>query len=418
MARLVYVVQSEMYTGGVIESQVVAAMRARSEIPGHPESKIVFLEPHQTFRRSDRRIIMGHYRNMWPTGNFAVAPFVGRWPTSPSLALRSATLSFGRGRDLLLVHARGPEATLTGHHYRRHHPNSRLIFDSRGHSAFEALFRLQRANPSATDDERKFVFEKALALDQRAAAVADHVVGVAPGLCRYIVEDLGKDPSDVTEIPNGIERLSFSQEARLGWRRKWGIDDDAVVVMYSGRMGAERCPELMVAMFRSLQRRVPNARLVVLTYLNETAEFHALLRRYDVDPALVVLTSLSRDESVDALSAGDMGVLFLEDAPRFTIAAPIKFAEYLAAGLRVVLTPGDLATIVESRGLGWVIPHSSNPEVDASQVAGMARFFTESTAADRTEARDRALSYCADRYLWSNMQDKLLRAYGLDRRQL
>jgi glycosyltransferase involved in cell wall biosynthesis len=56
------------------------------------------------------------------------------------------------------------------------------------------------------------------------------------------------------------------------------------------------------------------------------------------------------------LAAGDLGLLLRDPHPVNRVASPVKFAEYLAAGLPVLVSPGvgDAAAIVERERVGFV----------------------------------------------------------------
>jgi glycosyltransferase involved in cell wall biosynthesis len=90
-----------------------------------------------------------------------------------------------------------------------------------------------------------------------------------------------------------------------------------------------------------------------------------------------------------ALHAGDRGLCLYGDGFSRRACAPTRFAEFLAAGMPVAVTPGvgDLAHIVEEAEIGWVI----RGEDDAAlQAAG--RRLAQLAAAPEVGARCRAMA--------------------------
>jgi glycosyltransferase involved in cell wall biosynthesis len=72
-------------------------------------------------------------------------------------------------------------------------------------------------------------------------------------------------------------------------------------------------------------------------------------------PAAIM--SLAPDEVPSNLFAGDIGLCLIASSFSKQASAPTRFAEYLAAGMPVVVTPavGDLEAIVEARRIGVVL---------------------------------------------------------------
>jgi glycosyltransferase involved in cell wall biosynthesis len=138
-----------------------------------------------------------------------------------------------------------------------------------------------------------------------------------------------------------------------GVRTALGFKPEDCVLVYAGGMNAWQQFDHVVAMMRELAVREGHFKLLVLT--SEKAAAGAML-----GPALPENTyrvlSLPQHEVTGYMRAGDAGVLFREDLPFNQVAFPIKFAEYLSAGLPVIVTPGAkaIARLVEEHGLGLV----------------------------------------------------------------
>jgi glycosyltransferase involved in cell wall biosynthesis len=209
-----------------------------------------------------------------------------------------------------------------------------------------------------------------------------------------------------------VADLSFDAEARSSVRQNWGVKD-APVFIYSGRLGPERAPGHLLRLFRSILDFNPDARLVVFSYLNELDNLGELLAKAHVPEASVRIESHSRDEVMRLLGAGDAGVLFLEDALRFNdLALPIKIAEYLSAGLPLVINRavGRVPELVRDRGVGWIVDQDVSEET--------LRSVAQQILCDLKEQRDLlrhiALDTCSEGFLWRNHVPAIRQAYGLE----
>lgn len=412
-ARLYSLVQTEMLTGGVIEAQVVAALRAQSRVAGQPATRLLFLEPFAVARSARAREVLAAFRRMWPAGRLSLLPFVSRLGDAAPGRFLAARLWRERfSRSPLIFHCRGPEATWTGHLARRllgPPGRSRVIFDLRGHGPYETLHRLGYPTEEELPAEARRIFDRALAIDRRAAGVADRIFTVSPGLRRYAIEDLGARPEAVTVVPSCVEAPTYDPEARRRLRMEWGVPAEAPVLVYSGRLGPERLPELMLGFFREVWRREPAARLLLLIYRDDLGDLPRRLSEIGLPAASVLVRTLSRDQATEALSAADAGLLFHEAAARYQeFQAPIKVAEYLAAGLALAVTPGvgRIPDLVAQEDIGWIVAQ------DGENLGEVAAAFL---ADDRMASRARALGVCTTRYLWRNHVPAIRRAYGLER---
>lgn len=71
---------------------------------------------------------------------------------------------------------------------------------------------------------------------------------------------------------------------------------------------------------------------------------------------------LSVSEVFDYLSVADYGILFREQTVTNKVASPEKFAEYLSAGLKVLISEklGDFSEFVEKNNCGIIIKNKEN----------------------------------------------------------
>ncbi len=413
LTRLYYIAQTEMLTGGVIEAQVIGALRGQAAVDGQPRTKLLFLEPARVALGVRVRRVLSAYRSMWPEGKISVVPFVGRLsPASPGLFL-AAYLAPERLRESPIVfHCRGAAATWSAHLARRFLGRGRVIFDLRGPAGPETIHRLGFPWPTDLTPHAEKAYRLVVESERRAVAVADRVFTISAGLKDYAIETLHAEADRVVVVPSCVASLGFDEETRQRVRRDWGIrSDETPVLVYSGRLGPERLPSHLFQVFAAVLRIRPEAKLVLFVYRNDVGDLASLLTRSGVPESAVVIGGYPRDEVLLRLCGGDVGMLFLEPALRYEHCLPIKFPEYLSAGLSVVMNSpvGQLPELVRARGLGWIIDPTSNDGALQAAVQGLIANLER----EREALRRRSLDACSDLFLWRNHIPAIREAYGL-----
>ena len=172
-------------------------------------------------------------------------------------------------------------------------------------------------------------------------------------------------------------RLAVSAALVAHWRERYGYQGDACVVVPC-TLSAREVPTATIPVrndgairlvyagssagwqsFQLLERAlVPllesDSRVRVLFLTRPDAHVRALVERFPgrVEQAWVEATE------VDALlAAQDLGILLREDSITNQVSSPTKFAEYLAAGLPVIISTGigDFSAAVRDHQLGHVL---------------------------------------------------------------
>ncbi|HEX6391056.1 MAG TPA: glycosyltransferase [Solirubrobacteraceae bacterium] len=236
----------------------------------------------------------------------------------------STALDVWRGRRELgrverpdVVHVRSDVPALIAHRLR-----APLLFDIRGFWADErveggiwraggALYRLARRC------EARFY--------ARAAAVVTLTEASVPQIHAWT-------DAPVEVIPTCVDHAAFAQTAPR---------PDGPRAVWSGSIGTwyrfDLAPQLAAAL---------DMPLTVLTRQTDEA------RRATDDVRTVAPQEMPR-----ALHAGDVGLCLVVSTPSKRASAPTRFAEFLAAGMPVAVTPGvgDLETLVTEHAVGVVV---------------------------------------------------------------
>lgn len=138
------------------------------------------------------------------------------------------------------------------------------------------------------------------------------------------------------------------------------LDVNAPIFVYSGSLDVWQQFPNTIRLFKCILNIVPEAKLLIITRQQQLA--NQLLIDSIPQNTFRVLTLLP-DQVASALELGDFGILLRDQDIVNAVSAPIKFAEYLSSGLKIIISSGigDASGQVDELDLGFVIPNL-NPD--------------------------------------------------------
>ena len=163
------------------------------------------------------------------------------------------------------------------------------------------------------------------------------------------------------------------------------------VVVYSGSLSAWNRPDLILAAYRAIRAAHADTKLLLLT--GSATEARAIFGR----EAGVIIRSVAHGGIQHYLTLADLGLLLRDRSPVNRVASPVKFAEYLACGVPVLVSPGvgDCSEIVRREEVGYVFG-------DALPLDRVAAEIRANRATLRARCREAAARHFdGDRYLAS-----------------
>lgn len=329
---------------GVYWSQVTDVVAHLGTLGGTRVRLVAFVSA-RGFRRT-RRAIKAHSPSAWV---LPMVPTMRRWRWNIPVLAAACRLLRPTG-----IIARGVMATWMALRMRDRGLVRRVCFDGRGAYAAEW-------------EEYRIIDDAALIAGFRpleAAAVdrSDLRIAVSHALVDHWRERYGYRGEEHVVIPCtlGKDHERIPPPDAPSWTIAAGIPADAVLLVYSGSVAGWQSFALLKELLAPALRTDPRAHVVFLS--RRTAEVDALA---DAFPGRIHCFWLSPHEVQQVLCAGDHGILVREDTVTNRVASPTKFAEYLAAGLRIIISPrlGDFSAQVEADDLGLVFGPGSGPPV-------------------------------------------------------
>lgn len=179
---------------------------------------------------------------------------------------------------------------------------------------------------------------------------ARRILVVSEDLGRVAVRDYGADPARIRAIPNGCDAAIFHPQPREAARAALGIDAEAELVVYVGRLVPEKGLRELLDAAAMLAPQRPRLRLALIGDGPMRAELES---RLAADPSLRIALpgALGPQEVARWMAAADLVTL-----PSYSEGHPNVLVEALACGRPVVATPvGGIPEVVDA-DCGVLVP--------------------------------------------------------------
>jgi len=243
---------------------------------------------------------------------------------------------------------------------------TRLLFDVRG--LFVDEYLLERA---LREGSPKLAFARWL--ERRIFFGSDAIVVVSERFRAHLLSrpDLrGRiRPERIHVIPNRVERTRFSssRDERLQLREKLGWQNRLVGIFVGSSASWHRVDQIIEAAAGVIERRDDVCLLVIIYPSADKARSMAISAGIPEDR--ICFRSATVDQVPGLLSAGDFSFMFVQKHISKDVCAPIKFSEYMAAGLPVVAggSLGDVGDWIAEEELG-VLVDPDNAEETIGQI--------------------------------------------------
>lgn len=185
-------------------------------------------------------------------------------------------------------------------------------------------------------------------LEKEVVINSDYRIAVSNKLIEYWQKEFGYHSNQHVVIPCTLNKLfeevSLTEETIIHARKSAGMDEHAVVFVYSGSVAGwqsfNRLHDYMLPILKSDLKY----RLMFLSDMDEN-----ILKLQQQFPHQVMCKKLKVNDVPKYLLAADYGLLLREETVTNQVASPVKFAEYIACGLKVIISDhlGDYSQFVD-----------------------------------------------------------------------
>lgn len=343
---------------GIYKSQVIGVCRYLNEIAeGEPVVCVSFIPVRNFF--AERGRIKTYEDSIIVLPVFYKSHLL--YPLVPILAI----ICLLTGQRAVM--GRGTAATRVGLLAKKLGAVKTVIYDGRGAHVAE-MKEYGSANPEAVAEGE--LLESAAVLD------TDFRLAVSNELVVYWRREFGYAEDNHGVIPCTVDGAMPSRSAadRERMRATHQLPQDALIFVYAGASQTYQSFDLLEAFLAPVFEARPDAFLLLLS--NISADELSLARKY---PNRVKISWLAPTDVGGVLAACDYGLLLRAPSVTNQVAAPTKFAEYLAAGLPVIISEGigDYSRQVREHGVGYVI----------GNIAPVPETYTPSSVPERDRIR-------------------------------
>ncbi|UTW62721.1 hypothetical protein KFE98_00780 [bacterium SCSIO 12741] len=328
----IYLTYLEIGTG-IYKSQVIDVVAKLNELGAEKGYKIrlVALAPLRTYSKNKE----------WLKENAPDAIVLPAVPRIKNWKLNRMVLNFlflmkGRPKTILA-------RNILAAHIAKGVKGAQVIFDGRGAIWKEAeeynIFDQALSNEEVKRMETEAVHQSAFRL-----AVSNQLVA-------YWKKYLGYTQNNHVVVPCTLSTHHLDEAGGVT-RKDLGWSDDSVVLVFSGSLAGWQSLDDLYNPLEALLEKQHEACLMFLSKENELTQrleqkFSGRVKRFWLDHKQVF----------SYLSLADYGLLLRSPSITNKVASPVKFAEYLSAGLQVLISSdiGDFSESTQKEKLGHVL---------------------------------------------------------------
>ncbi len=198
--------------------------------------------------------------------------------------------------------------------------------------------------------------------EKQSVLQSDFHIAVSSELVNYWQQRYQYNSNQHVIIPctlnSGFKAHALTAQEINTTRQQIGFGDDDIVLVYSGSTAGWQSFDLLKTFLSRVL--MAEARVKVLFLSEQDKNVDALKALF---PGRILQRFVSHKEVTSILTACDYGILIREKSVTNQVASPTKFAEYLSAGLPVIISEGigDYSAFVKTHSCGVVLSSEVSP---------------------------------------------------------
>lgn len=240
-------------------------------------------------------------------------------------------------------------------------------------------------------------------MEKKIAAASIANVAISSTALKYL--NVTRNEKINMVIPCGInfDPYSISYEERTAIRNKMGIEDK-FVILYSGSLSPWNDYEMMASLLQNLKTVADNFIFLILSKEDKNT-IQDFMDQMGLKQTEYLHLSLSHNEIQKYTAAADLALLIRKRSIVNEISSPMKFGEYIGAGVPVLISPGigDASGEVLANHLGQVADVHSTEYLEE---------FIKDIQTNRNAYFNRNRKFAADNYRLSSVLEKYQKLYN------
>ncbi len=242
---------------------------------------------------------------------------------------------FSKHRTIM---ARGPFATGLALRLKKNGLCKKIIFDARG------AYHAELTEYNVVEDHT--IINQIKQLERDALFQADYKLAVSTKLVDYWIETYAYNQTNHVIIPCTLSNdfnSGFPTEEEIKIKKqKAGFKEQDIIFIYSGSSAGWQSFSLVDELMCKYLKE-PDTKLIILS--NHFDNSYKVMQLFKEK---ITVLFVEPQNVKDYLQISDYGILFREQSITNKVASPVKFAEYMNSGLKVVISEnlGDYSDFV------------------------------------------------------------------------
>ena len=214
-------------------------------------------------------------------------------------------------------------------------------------------------------------------LEKRAVLETDYRISVSNKLLNYWYREFNYKSKDHVVIPSCC---SNNYNSKVLDREDINISENSILVVFSGSISKWHSYSKMISDFTKILNKNPKVNLLFLSKLNS----HIAIIKNKF-PERVFVFWVHPKDVFSYLNIADYGYVVREDSITNKVSSPVKIAEYLSCGLKILISKniGDYSEVIEKNDLGYIIKNDNSinlEKVNASEKEKIISFYRSNLA--------------------------------------
>lgn len=193
-------------------------------------------------------------------------------------------------------------------------------------------------------------------LEDMLIRASDHVVVLTERFLKVLQGKYDDGRITFSVIPCAVETDRFGMKGKdAALADKLGLKDK-FVISYIGSLGTWYMLKEMTDFFKCAAKRMRDAHFLILTQLDKSYALETI-RSSGLDMGYATIYNAPYDSIPKYLSVSNVGIFFIKPVFSKLSSSPVKYAEYLASGLPVIINSGigDTDEITREHRVGVVV---------------------------------------------------------------
>ena len=181
----------------------------------------------------------------------------------------------------------------------------------------------------------------------------DAVIALSDVELEHLIRDVGINPKKIFLVSNGIDLNHILDQKKvlqksLEIRQSLGIEKDAFVIGFVGRLTVQKSPDILIESFNYILQRTDNVKLIIVGDGELADELNTLIKKYNLGSNVVWLKQKRGVEYMPVFN------LFLLTS--LYEGFPYVFLEALSFGLPIVSSlVGGASEVIENGKNGYIV---------------------------------------------------------------